>query len=124
MMRTAIQTRHTPGPWSVDEKGFVYADDLVTHTTVTGEDGIERPHKTGLVALLYTPLIPNERPDFRANAHLTAAAPDLLSAAMALLESWDNGTPVHPGAEVVGDLREAVAKATAGRTEEVAAVAS
>jgi hypothetical protein len=123
-MRTAIQTRHTPGPWSVDEKGHVYADAYVTNTTITLEDGTVQPYKTGLVALPYTELIPNVRPDFRANAHLIAAAPDLLSAAMALLEFWGNGTPVHPGAEVVGDLREAVAKATAGRTEEVAAVAS
>ena len=44
-------------------------------------------------------------------ARLFAAAPDLLAAAEALLEFWDAGTPVHPGAEAAQDLRIAVHKA-------------
>ena len=41
----------------------------------------------------------------RAARLVEEAAPDLLAAALALLEFWDNGTSVHLGAEVVADLR-------------------
>jgi hypothetical protein len=37
--------------------------------------------------------------------------PDLLEAAKAILEFSDNGSPVHPGSEVISELRAAIAKA-------------
>lgn len=116
----SYKREHTPGNWSVDEHGFVYADDFVRLTTVKGEDGVEKPHKEGLVALLYTPWKPGIGPrNFRANGQLTAAAPRLLDAAIALLEFWDNGSSVHPGAEVVAELRAAVLAAIPGAQDAV-----
>lgn len=40
-----------------------------------------------------------------------AAAPELAEALRSLMEFWDNGTPVRPGTEVVGEARAALAKA-------------
>lgn len=42
-------------------------------------------------------------------AALIAAAPDLHRTLSALMEFWNNGTPVHAGAEVVADARAALA---------------
>jgi hypothetical protein len=71
----------------------------------------DRSHETRLVASVNCKGRTSE--EANANAQLMAAAPDLLAAALALVEFWDNGTPVQPGAEVVADLRVAIAKAKA-----------
>lgn len=85
---------HTPGPWSCylnDEQGFdVYQDDGSGNG-----DGV--------------PCLPGD-PQSSANAHLIAAAPELLSALEGLLpEGWGDGTMDHmPG---VLAARAAIAKA-------------
>lgn len=46
----------------------------------------------------------------QANARLIAAAPELLEALRGLMEYWDNGTAVQPGAEIVTEARTILAK--------------
>lgn len=41
-------------------------------------------------------------------------APDMLETLEALMEFWDNGTPVFPGSLVVDDARKLIAKARGG----------
>ncbi len=43
--------------------------------------------------------------------NLVSAAPDMLEVLTSLMEYWDNGTPVHPGAMIVDEVRAVIAKA-------------
>ena len=72
-------TQHTPGPWILDAKGYVYAKPFYRPAPFTGLDGVHHPdHMAGLVALPYNP--DRDSGDHSANAQLIAAAPDLLDA--------------------------------------------
>ena len=100
-----MTTKHTPGPWSLGERGMIEAEP---------RDG-PLSEAVGAVAFVYGPF------DFhgQANARLIAAAPDLLAACEAALRghgrvhedectigSDDNRCSCH-----VGMLKAAVAKA-------------
>lgn len=89
---------HTPGPWTFDRLGGGWG--CIIRNGAPAKD-------TFRIAELA------ESPQIEANARLIAAAPDLLAALQDLMEFWDAGTPVHPGAEVVSQAREAISKATA-----------
>lgn len=92
--------KHTPGPWQ-----FLPHRASLVHSVVS--------QNSGIICEVYI-----SEPDkiaADANANLIAAAPDLLEACQQLMEFWDNGTPVHPGAEIVDDVRRAIAKATGQR---------
>jgi hypothetical protein len=133
MAETKPQTmalEHTPGPWKVERGDFNPAfGGILAEVKVPSKYGAGRSRQFSYdrVAIkAYDVQHRNEPPAFaagEANARLIAAAPDLLEAALSLLEFWDNGTPVHPGAEVVADLRAAAAKAAKSAANLRAAVA-
>ena len=92
-MATEQQKKHTPGPWEVSSSSGI----------VKVQGPADKPkYKRREVCRVYSS---------KENAFLLAAAPDLLEVCLAMLEFFDNGTPVQPGAEVVADMRAAVAKA-------------
>lgn len=66
---------HTSGPWSVETKG--------SRHFIDGEDGLT-------VAYLDRRGVRDEK-EIEANAHLIAAAPDLLTALVALVGEYDLG---------------------------------
>lgn len=85
MQHDAPAETPTPGPWVVDEHGFVFAEQFIEMTTFTDKDGTVKSYKRGLVALPYAP---EGVVAWRANANLMAAAPDLLAAAKLVLEKF------------------------------------
>ena len=84
--------KHTPGPWKAKAKS--------THWLIFAPDESE-------IGMVY-------RPDTRANAHLIAAAPDLLEASKRLLDAvcpeYDGMYP-QPIRDAVEQLDDAIAKA-------------
>jgi hypothetical protein len=75
-------SKHTPGPWMLDEKGHVYAEQFYRpHSFVTREGETVNMHR-GLIALPYStyPEFPTDGLNELANARLIAAAPELLAA--------------------------------------------
>lgn len=62
-------TKHTPGPWTVEEYGDADSPSLVIH-----KDGVTR------VCFLATPGSHGDQAKIEADAHLIAAAPDMLAA--------------------------------------------
>lgn len=92
--------RHTPGPWRV---GNV---DRTTPTVLSGGR---------LIAEVHDLCIPSEHADDVANAHLIAAAPDLLEAclhALSTVKRWDKTGIPQP--TLLRSLRDAIAKAEGG----------
>jgi hypothetical protein len=79
--------KFTPGPWEQVQTG-IYADDVqVAYTVFQNKE---------------------------ANARLIAAAPDLFTAARAVVERWDTPawTDAEPTAVFINELRKAIRKAT------------
>lgn len=81
---------HTPGPWFSREDTGVIFDSCGTPIQTSGTRGLEQ---------------------YRANARLIAAAPELVRAAKNVLE-WFSEMESHEDQAVLDTLREAVAKAT------------
>ncbi|MDE2101703.1 MAG: hypothetical protein KGL39_30940 [Patescibacteria group bacterium] len=98
-------TKHTPGPWIALDLHFG-SQWLVQADRKRGSQNIGR-----IIAHVANKAGQDAGEEEAGNARLIASAPALFDASKALLEFWDNGTPVHPGAEVVADLRKAVAQA-------------
>ena len=73
-----MSAKHTPGPWRVDIDRAIVADSQAR--------GIWRT----VVADLGLPTSPNGAQEREANAHLIAAAPDLLEALEELVVTADN----------------------------------
>ena len=88
----AAMIRHAPGPWSLS----IYNSNIVV------SDGY---------LVCDCSFENSDEAMMNANARLISATPDLLRSLLALMEFWDNGSPVHPGAEVVSEARAAIAKA-------------
>jgi hypothetical protein len=81
-------TPHTQGPWTVAGEGFVVGGE----GDATNADFVSLTYITApMVATNYSPAA-GER---EANAHLMAAAPDLLAAVRALLHDIDTGLLVR-----------------------------
>lgn len=100
-----MKPKHTPGPWIVSNipddriKNFVWVIDP------NSDLGICKVHTDG-----------DTKDESEANARLIAAAPDLVSAAMRILELWDNnGNP----AGAFQALRSAIEKATLSDTQRI-----
>jgi hypothetical protein len=103
--------KHSPGPWKLDggegQRGELYV-------------WTDRRYPRGICVAVVQPNARCEgdadfaEEEIEANARLIAAAPDFLAAAEAILEYADGGSPVHPGADVVADLRAAVRRAKEG----------
>lgn len=88
----------SPGPWSTVSSG---TEAHWEHVGIESIDGTLVAHVKGI----------GSNKERTSNASLIAASPALLDAALGLLEFWDNGTPVHPGADVVTALRAAISLA-------------
>jgi hypothetical protein len=78
-------TKHTPGPW-VDQCGHIHGAGNVAVATIDDNMSDERVREGST-------LYPGQ-PEGQANAHLIAAAPDLL-AACENLENDDGSIPEH-----------------------------
>lgn len=87
--------QHTPGPWTVEE----YGDDE-TPTLVIHKDSESR------ICFMATPGSHGDPAKIEADAHLIAAAPDLLAALQAVVRVADRKTDEFDAA------RAAIAKAT------------
>jgi hypothetical protein len=82
-----MNTKHTPGPWTVNANGINSPDGHIVYFDVSGG-----PHET--------------------DARLIAAAPDLLAALDALIVAIYEGKYVDPYSDVYRDALNARAKAT------------
>lgn len=99
----------TPGPW-VRQAG---EGALKMIGVEPGQAAVSGSGWLGL-AVVNTHLDGEPSAEGAANLRAILAVPDVLDALRQLLEFWDNGTPVHPGALVVAEVREAYKKATEG----------
>ena len=108
------ETRHTPGPWEYDPNSDnVEAENTLFDTEIAGTivtaDGGHRFH----VARIWSDVF-GGTDEAQANAHLIAAAPELLEALVSI-RAWvtDGGfEDTHEGvAEICGQARAAIAKA-------------
>lgn len=103
------EQRHTPGPWRTDMGGA-----WVRGLRIREEDAEGNIKGTApVVARVETG---NHLPDseIRANAHLIAAAPDLLHAARLIVEGYDEWIDSRgslPSENTIGLARAAIAKA-------------
>lgn len=90
-----MNTQHTPGPW---------------HTA--GDQGVQIRSEKHQIAKVWT-MRGNE---WKANARLIAAAPDLLEVLKEIVGFWDSIVPIECVNDCVNDLhvkaRAAIAKAT------------
>lgn len=92
-----MNTKHTPGPWAYH------------HDEHDGFDGPSVQSEFGIIVHMPTP----EDAEGVMNAHLIAAAPELLEALKLCVEAWDcDGEPSACGYEhAVDRARQAIAKA-------------
>ena len=99
----ATKTQHTPGPWRWSDE--YQARDLTDTWSLLGKDGY------GILSCdgkCNSPLEAN-----KADAHLIAAAPDLLEAIKGILNLLDSGMNGSKAlTETLADARAAIAKAT------------
>ena len=94
-MKTHTHT-HTPGPWSVETKGSRHFIDGADELTVAYVD------RAGV----------RERQTYEANAHLIAAAPDLLAALKEVCGLWEDSDQTNGLAQIMArTARSALAKA-------------
>ena len=96
-------TTHTPGPWAVERS-------LAGKTVITGPGGA---HTLAVVAIAFDGA--GGLSSMEANAHLIAAAPELLAACIAAEETLDNSLRSPERADALELLRAAIAKAGRGR---------
>ena len=101
-----MSTQHTPAPWTTD--GDAYSGNL----------DIVAP--TGRIAMLDCEFSEETEDVLTANAHLIAAAPELLAAAQCALADFEgilsefDPEREHPAWETLAELRTVIAKATGG----------
>lgn len=95
-----MKAQHTPGPWANIGIGF--------DTEIIAGVGSVDPLKVVRIATVYDCSLSMEVQE--ANAHLIAAAPDLL-AALELVAGLDEGMLTSPTLAVVKNCRAAIAKA-------------
>lgn len=74
-----MKTTHTPGPWNITDDGYsIVGNDGGTLIVSTGKSGWE--HLAACSAQSGSSLAKDHFPESEANAHLIAAAPELLAA--------------------------------------------
>lgn len=89
-----MTSKHTPGPWSYQEWGRLILD------SGQGSSRLQ----------VATVALNTRRDEGTANARLIAAAPELLAAALLIVETIEGG-PTRP-ADAISAIRAAIAKAT------------
>lgn len=100
-----MEAKHTPGPWGNRHFNRAGQIEIHTNTHVMCKVLCREIDRCGSVDS-------DSVHEAAANARLIAAAPELLGVLLGLVEYWNNGTPVHAGAEIVSEVRAAIAKAT------------
>jgi hypothetical protein len=108
---TAAQAAHSPGPWTADIPQPVHKEH---YATGTGADiWSADPFNDKLSRIAFIPVISN---NWKANARLIAAAPDMLSAlrecTLQLQYLADKFGETGTGATVLARVNAAIAKAT------------
>lgn len=92
------ETKHTPGPWKI----YTSPSAQWVGKDITGEIVCEKPDQQ------------YDRANWQANAHLIAAAPDMLEALKAIEPmTWNDSPLLKVYAKEIEQLRAAIAKATA-----------
>lgn len=91
-----VAAAYTPGPWQFDGESRIDALQFRKPTQFVDENGVEQTYMLGLVALPYGC---GGSGTHQANAHLIAAAPELLEALVGLLPTTFTGN--HTRAEEV-----------------------
>lgn len=94
--------KHTPGPWTLDRSRETDGCVVITD---------ERKH---YVAQIYRPAWTYLEED-QANAHLIAAAPELLAVVHEIVRLHETGAPLSNLFDVVSAARAAIAKATGAK---------
>jgi hypothetical protein len=97
-MDQAAESQHAPGPWTVEEYGDEESPALVIHSDIDFR-----------ICFMATPGLRDDPETIEANAHLIAAAPDMLAALQDIIkrneiQHWFN----------LDLARAAVSKATGG----------
>jgi hypothetical protein len=94
--------KHTPGPWIIDRSHKVDRDG----TTIWADD------------VIIADCVPDQHENHKANAHLIAAAPDLLEAMKELFKQcamthkhWGDGCNNREATAAIKAARAAIAKA-------------
>ena len=101
-----MSTQHTPAPWTTDGDAYSGNLDIIA--------------LTGRIAMLDCEFSEETEDVLTANAHLIAAAPDLLAAAQCALADFEgilsefDPEREHPAWETLAELRTVIAKATGG----------
>jgi hypothetical protein len=102
-----MSQKHTPGPWMVSDE----PSDIRCFVGVASDLGA---YQGDIAEMHFQPS--RNGPTQRANAHLIAAAPDLLGAAQYaadIIQGGDKFDKLEPWAQdIVKRLRDAIAKAT------------
>ena len=98
--------RHATGPWHIDDARLHETTGQMLGVYVAAPSG-------GRICEVFVNCLVNTDDKCRANAHLIAAAPDLLKALQGLL-SVAEGKTIRPGSDwkLIDAARVAVAKAT------------
>ena len=110
-----MQTKHTPGPWRLTESGdAIVSADGGTLIVETGQDYWKNLEAAAAGAS--SDIAKRHLPQVRANARLIAAAPELLEALVAILETADlsfgeGEQAAKVGNAVISQARAAIAKA-------------
>lgn len=101
-------SKHTPGPWIHDTRGYPHPDVKATSGfNIACTWGVNGQPKT-------KESYEAQKKIARANARLIAAAPDLLEACQALIAYCDKNPPMGDSLWSVRQIRAAIAKATGG----------
>jgi len=103
-------TKHTPGPWHIERRRI--PDTTLVQVNIVAANPVKEHH-------IEVPAHVDLRVAFtggcegrgEANAHLIAAAPELLAACKELSEYWRHGTPVNPGSYAASHILAAIARA-------------
>ena len=110
-----MQTKHTPGPWRLTESGdAIVSADGGTLIVETGQDYWKNLEAAAAGAS--SDIAKRHLPQVRANARLIAAAPELLEALVAILETADlsfgeGEQAAKVGNAVISQARAAIEKA-------------
>lgn len=105
-----METKHTPGPWGINNTIMVSASPVILPSSVVA-------HRYGSTDTICKFSFMTRKPhdEERANARLIAAAPDLLDALRLLLDGLETYAPefMHglPKADYIRAARAAIAKA-------------
>jgi hypothetical protein len=110
-------SQHTPGPWTI--RGGENGLDYFPNPQIDGPNGLSVAHATQRTCITRDAHLSITEEQAMANAHLIAAAPELLAALQVVVSDWTeqferNG---HLAPSWCKQARAAIARATTGETQ-------